>query len=114
MVKRLSTYKFRHTAVFGVTDSSENELTGISDGFKEIAKVHYAKKKITISDRFQAQGTQYQDVTIIVIRHNALLASQTELQVKIGSDTYDVVSYSADDDDYRSYDMLTIKNVKKV
>ena len=117
-MRRPDVYKFRHVAVFGIPDSKEDPLTGITSSdrstFKPIKRKHYARKKQTLSDRYQAIGTRYQDVTIILIRHDVELARQEVLQVNLAGDLYDVISYSPDDDGFESLDMLTLSKVKKV
>lgn len=108
-------YQFNHIAEFGVPVSSENPLTGINEPeFKQIAKLHYARRNQTVSDRYQAAGTTYEDTTLIVIRHNKDIASRDVLYVKIDGKLYSVISYSVNNDSYNSADLLTLKHVKKV
>lgn len=106
---------FDHVAQFGISESQQNEFTGVSTAeFKQIAKLHYAVRNQTISDRVQAAGTAYQDSVMIVIRHNKDLASRDVLYVKIDDKLYRVINYSINDDTYNALDLLTLKHVKKV
>lgn len=108
-------YQFNHVAQFGISESKQNEFTGVSTSeFKQIAKLHYAVRNQTISDRLQAAGTSYQDSVMIVIRHNRDLASRDVLYVKIDDKLYRVINYSVNDATYNSVDLLTLSRVKKV
>lgn len=108
-------YQFNHVALFGISESKQNKYTGVSTSeFKQIAKLHYAVRNQTISDRLQAAGTAYQDSVMIVIRHNRDLASRDVLYVKIDDKLYRVINYSVNDATYNSVDLLTLSRVKKV
>lgn len=108
-------YRFTHTADFGVPKSVESPITGISSPrFSKLFTLHYARRNQTISDRYQAAGTTYEDTTIIVIRHNRDLAAQDVVYVKLDGKLYKCISYSVNDDTYNAMDLLTLKHVKKV
>lgn len=108
-------YQFNHVALFGISESKRNEFTGVSTAeFKQIAKLHYAVRNQTISDRFLAAGTQYQDTLMISIRHNKDLSSRDVLYAKLDNKLYQVINYSINDDTYNALDLLTLKHVKKV
>lgn len=108
-------YQFNNVALFGISESQQNKFTGVSTAeFKQIAKLHYAVRNQTISDRLQAAGTAYQDSVMIVIRHNRDLASRDVLYVKIDDKLYRVINYSVNDATYNSVDLLTLSRVKKV
>lgn len=109
------TYQFRHVGEFGISKSVESPITGISSPrFSKLFTLHYARRNQTISDRYQAAGTTYEDTTIIVIRHNRDLAAQDVVYVKIDGKLYKCISYSVNDDTYNAMDLLTLKHVKKV
>lgn len=108
-------YRFTHTADFGIPKSVENPVTGISSPeFSKLCTLHYARRNQTISDRYSAAGTAYEDTTLIMIRHNRDLSSRDVLYVKLDGKLYSVVSYSVNNDTYNSMDLLTLKHVKKV
>lgn len=108
-------YLFNHTADFGVPDSKRNPVTGISIPiFSKIATLHYARRNQTISDRYQAAGTEYQDTLLITIRHNRDLSSRKVLFVKLDGKLYKVINYSVNNETFNSVDMLTLKHVEKV
>lgn len=108
-------YLFNHTADFGVPISQRNQFTGVSvPQFSKIATLHYARRNQTISDRYQAAGTEYQDTLLITIRHNRDLSSHKVLFVKLDGKLYKVINYSINNDTFNSVDMLTLKHVEKV
>lgn len=108
-------YKFNHKADFGIPSSVTDDKTGISTvDFKKIATLHFIRRNQTISDRFLAAGTQYQDTLMIAIRHNKDLSSRDVLYAKLDNKLYQVINYSINDDTYNALDLLTLKHVKKV
>lgn len=109
-------YQFNRIAEFGTWKSTEDPITHVNlPVFNHIAKLHYARRKRTIVESYQAVNTKFEDTFMIVIRHNHKLSSIDEpLVVKIDEKLYDVISYSPDDDDYNSYDLLTLKRSDKV
>lgn len=108
-------YQFNRVADFGRPGDEVDPLTGVtSDGFEHIATLHYARRNQTITDRYQAAGTAYEDTLMIVIRHNRQLAKEPVVLVKIGNTTYQVINYSPNSSTYNSVDLLTLKDVKKV
>lgn len=112
---RYRAYQFNHIAIFGVSVSVQNEYTGASTTqFSPIAKIHYAIRNQSISDRAQVAGTTYQDSVFIIIRHNKDLASRDVLYVKLDGKLYRVINYSVNDQTYNSVDLLTLSRAKKV
>ena len=108
-------YRFMNVAEFGVPKSVKNAVTGAEiPKFSKICTLHYARRNQTISDRYQAAGTAYEDTVLIVIRHNRDLATRDVLYVKLNDVLYSVISYSVNDDTYNAVDLLTLKHVKKV
>lgn len=108
-------YRFNHTADFGVPISQRNQFTGVSvPEFSKIATLHYARRNQTVSDRYQAAGTDYQDTMMITIRHNRDLSSRKVLFVKLDGKLYKVINYSINNETFNSVDMLTLKHVEKV
>ena len=108
-------YQFNHVALFGISESKQNEFTGVSTAeFKQIAKLHYAVRNQTISDRFQAAGTSYENTVLIVIRHNRTLSRQKVIYVKMDDDFFKCINYSVNNSTYNSLDLLTLKHVEKV
>lgn len=108
-------YSFNHTADFCVPVSQRNPITGVSiPQLSKIATLHYARRNQTISDRYQAAGTEYQDTLLITIRHNRDLSSRKVLFVKLDGKLYKVINYSINNETFNSVDMLTLKHVEKV
>lgn len=108
-------YQFHNVADFGVPASIQNDFTGESKSvFKSLFKLHYARKNQTITHRFQAAGTDYEDTIMIIIRHNKDLALQPVIFVKIDDKLYKCINYSVNNDTYNSVDLLTLKHVSKV
>ena len=108
-------YMFNHTADFGVPESITNQFTGVSvPKFSKIATLHYMRRNQTVSDRYQAAGTDYQDTLLITIRHNRDLSSRKVLFVKLDGKLYKVINYSINNDTFNALDMLTLKHVEKV
>lgn len=115
-MRRPSLYKMRHVAKFGSIVSIEDPVTHVNEpSFILLATLHYAKRQRTVVESYQAVNTKYEDTFMIMIRHNRLLsAAKKALVVDIDGELYDVVSYSQADEDYRSYDLLTLKHHDKV
>lgn len=114
-VSNYSPYQFNHVAEFGIPSSERDPITRQErPQFSKIGDLHFARRNQTISDRFQAAGTSYQDTTMIVIRHNRDLSSRKVLYVKIDEKLYKVVSYSVNNDTFNAVDLLTLKHVEKV
>ena len=108
-------YQFNNVAEFGIPDSVENPFTGVNTStFKQIAKLHFARRNQTISDRFQAAGTLYENTVLIVIRHNRTLSRQKVIYVKMDDDLFKCINYSVNNSTYNSLDLLTLKHVEKV
>lgn len=108
-------YQFNNVAEFGIPTSVENPVTGVNmSTFKQIAKLHFARRNQTISDRFQAAGTSYENTVLIVIRHNRTLSRQKVIYVKMDDDLFKCINYSVNNSTYNSLDLLTLKHVEKV
>lgn len=108
------TYEWRHTCEFGVPSSKYNENTGANiPVFKSLKRVHFAKKKQTMTEKIQVAGTDYENSIVIIVRHQRDLEDVKPLYVKIGDKKYLVINYSADDTSYDSLDFVTIKRVEK-
>lgn len=74
-------------------------------------KLHFAYVNQTISQKYQTLGTEYEDSRIIAVQHNPSLTES--MQCKIGDQKYSVLNVSVNDSTYLSYDLVTIKAVKK-
>ena len=108
-------FQFNNTAEFGVPVPKENRITGISKPeFSKLYTLHFARRNQSISDRFQAAGTSYEDTSIIVIRHNRDLCNRKVLLVRMDGKLYKVINYSINDDTFNSLDLLTLKHVERV
>ncbi|WP_431815408.1 phage head closure protein [Limosilactobacillus portuensis] len=109
------TYQFRHVGEFGVSKSVSDPNTGANiPKFQAVKRLHFARKKQTLSEKAQVAGTEYADSIVITIRHNKALAEMKSLFAKINGDVYEVINYSVDDDSYDSVDLLTLKHTEKI
>lgn len=109
-------YQFNHTIDIGVAKSITNPLTGISKpGFSKIATCHFARRNVSVTDRFNAAGTDHGETMMVVIRHSRMLSNMNEpLFAKLDGKLYSVGSYSVNDSTYNAVDLLTLNRVQKV
>lgn len=109
-------YQFNDTVDFGVSKSITNPLTGISKpGFSKIATCHFARRNVSVTDRFNAVGTDHAETLMIVIRHSRQLSNINEpLFAKVDGKLYAVGSYSVNNSTYNAVDLLTLNRVQKV
>lgn len=109
------TYQFRHVGEFGVSKSVSDPNTGANiPKFQAVKRLHFARKKQTLSEKAQVAGTEYADSIVITIRHNKALSEMKSLFAKINGNIYEVINYSVDDDSYDSVDLLTLKHTEKI
>ena len=109
-------YQFNKTVDLGVAKSVTNELTGISKPtFSKIATCHFARRNISVTDRFNAVGTDHAETLMIVIRHSKTLSNMAQpLFAKVDGKLCSVGSYSVNDSTYNAVDLLTLNRVQKV
>ncbi|GBG95193.1 hypothetical protein LFYK43_16520 [Ligilactobacillus salitolerans] len=74
-------------------------------------KLHYARVKHSITQRYLAEGTDLSDTIDIAVRHNDSVEEMQ--QVMIDDVAYNVQEVSPDNEMYIAYDFVTIKKVKK-
>lgn len=110
---RYPLYRMRHKAVFGIPDDQENAMGVTIPKFKELMTLHYAKIKLTLNQRYGVTGSNLQHAVIIAVRHNNKLSSKMQVKLADGI-TYSISEISSNDDDYISYDLLTLHKVNKV
>lgn len=81
--------------------------------FVDELTLHYAKVNLTIMQRYGTTGSTLEHSTIIAIRHNPKV--KEPMLVKLADDnTYRITNVSTNDDDYISYDLLTLEKTDKV
>lgn len=109
-------YQFADVGDFGVSRSTRNPLTGITKpSFEKVARLHFARRNVSVSDRFNVAGTEQQDTVMIVIRHNRQLSNLNEpIFVELDNKLYKCVSYSVNDSTYNAVDLLTLQHISKV
>lgn len=103
--------QFRHTAQFGKIVSKENPYSGamISE-FEPEFSLHYALVRTTLSMRYEALGTTWEGTKTIAVRHGK---AKDATVVEIDGTQYKILDSSLDDDNYISYDLLTLQATKK-
>lgn len=104
-------HQLNKVAEFGVIESTPN-VAGINvPHFVSKMKLHYARIKTTLTQKYLVAETSLSDTTNIAVRHNEQV--QDMQQVKINDQVYNIVDVSPDDEMYISYDFVTIRKVKK-
>lgn len=105
-------YLFNKTADFGITKSTTNENTGVSESeFDKQFTLHVYPQKRSLDMQYRALGTDYQDARTLVIRRNKRVTQS--LRVKYEGKEYKIISISPDDSaNYQTYDFLTLQSVE--
>ncbi|MEK1385526.1 phage head closure protein [Limosilactobacillus fermentum] len=103
-------YQMRYTADFGTFSSAENGMGIPMAIFVSQFKLHYARVSQTISQKYEALGTDFENTQILAVRHDKRLTDK--LAVQIDGKVYSIVDLSVRDDAYLSYDLITIKRYK--
>ena len=95
-------YQMRYTAEFGSFSMAENGMGIPMPTFVSQFKLHYARVSQTISQKYEALGTDFENTQILT----------DKLAVRINGKVYSIVDLSVRDDIYLSYDLITIKRYK--
>ena len=103
-------YQMRYTAEFGSFNTVDNDMGIPMPTFVSQFKLHYARVSQTISQKYDALGTDFENTQILAVRHDKRLTDK--LAVRIDGKVYSIVDLSAHDDTYLSYDLITIKRYK--
>lgn len=103
-------YQMRYTADFGTFSSAENGMGIPMAIFVSQFKLHYARVSQTISQKYEALGTDFDNTQILAVRHDKRLTDK--LAVRIDGKVYSIVDLSVRNDTYLSYDLITIKRYK--
>lgn len=103
-------YQMRYTADFGNFGVTENGMGIPMLTFVSQFKLHYARVSQTISQKYEALGTDFENTQILAVRHDKRLTDK--LAVRIDGKVYSIVDLSVRDDTYLSYDLVTIKRYK--
>lgn len=112
MTQRYLPSKFKKTADFGTVVSKENAAGVNVSVFSKLFTLHFFQKNKTITQKYLAVNTNYENTIILVVRHDSRLENCTHC--KFNSILYTIEDYSPDDTDYSSYDLITIKKTSKV
>lgn len=103
-------YQMRYTAEFGSFNTVDNDMGIPMPTFVNQFKLHYARVSQTISQKYEALGTDFENTQILAVRHDKRMTDK--LAVRIDGKVYSIVDLSARDDTYLSYDLITIKRYK--
>lgn len=103
-------YQMRYTADFGSFNTVDNDMGIPMPTFVSQFKLHYARVSQTISQKYDALGTDFENTQILAVRHDKRLTDK--LAVQIDGKVYSIVDLSVRDDTYLSYDLITIKRYK--
>lgn len=103
-------YQMRYTADFGSFNTVDNDMGIPMPTFVSQFKLHYARVSQTISQKYDALGTDFENTQILAVRHDKRLTDK--LAVQIDGKVYSIVDFSVRDDTYLSYDLITIKRYK--
>ena len=103
-------YQMRYTAEFGSFNTVDNDMGIPMPTFVSQFKLHYARVSQTISQKYEALGTEFENTQILAVRHDKRMTDK--LAVQIDGKVYSIVDLSARDDTYLSYDLITIKRYK--
>lgn len=105
-------YRMRHKAHFGSIKSHQNKMGVNVSGFVEELILHYAKINLSISQRYGIAGSTLEHSTIIAIRHNDKVREPMLVKLADGV-IYSITNISTNQDDYLSYDLLTLSKYTK-
>ncbi|MEE6670023.1 phage head closure protein [Limosilactobacillus fermentum] len=103
-------YQMRYTAEFGSFNTVDNDMGIPMPTFVSQFKLHYARVSQTISQKYEALGTDFENTQILAVRHDKRMTDK--LAVRIDGKVYSIVDLSARDDTYLSYDLITVKRYK--
>lgn len=103
-------YQMRYIADFGTFSNVDNGMGIPIPTFASQFKLHYARVSQTISQKYEALGTDFENTQILAVRHDKRLTDK--LAVQIDGKVYSIVDLSVRDDTYLSYDLITIKRYK--
>lgn len=109
---RFKPYQFNGKVTFSTIIQSQNQHTHIMQEVKkEVFTKKFARIKNTISQKYSVIGTQYEKSFNIAIRHSKQLQEYDYLIATINGIDYNIIDMSLDNENYNSYDLLTL--VKK-
>lgn len=103
-------YQMRYTVDFGSFNTVDNGMGISMPTFVSQFKLHYARVSQTISQKYEALGTDFENTQILAVRHDKRLTDK--LAVQIDGKVYSIVDLSVRDDTYLSYDLITVKRYK--
>lgn len=109
---RYPLHRMRHKAKFGSIKSHQNKMGVNVMGFVDEFTLHYAKINLTLSQRYGVAGSTLEHSTVIAIRHNPKVKEPMLVKLADGV-TYSITNISANNDDYISYDLLTLSKYQK-
>lgn len=109
---RYPLYRMRHKATFSIIKSHQNKMGVNVRSPVELFKLHYAKVNLTIMQRYGTTGSTLEHSTMIAIRHNPKVTEPMLVTLADGI-TYQITNISANNDNYISYDLLTLSKYTK-
>lgn len=110
---RFQPYQMRHTVTFNQLQEVENKYTGMTEEQAvPLFTKHFAKINTTISQKYSALGTDYEHAIQIAVKHDKRLNQY--LTATIAGQDYRIIDYSPDDENYLSYDLLTLNVAKNL
>ncbi len=110
---RFQPYQMRHKVTFNSQTEKENAIGQTVTVNSPLFTKHYAKVKISINQKFSAVGTEAEHDVYIAVKHDKRFDEMdyAKLTATIGNDDYRIVDIDVVDDNYLSYDMITLRKV---
>ena len=109
---RYPLYRMRHKATFSLVKSHQNKMGVNTNEPVKLFDLHYAKVNLTIMQRYGTTGSTLEHSTVIAIRHNTKVTEPMIVTLADGIE-YKITNISSNDDNYISYDLLTLNKVTK-
>lgn len=107
---RFAPYQMKHLLTLNKLVEQENKYTGQVQTVPvaDITK-HCAIIKKTLSQKYALVGTHLEGTLNVAIRHRKGIEKQQYQSATLDGVDYSVVDVSVDDDNYLSYDIITLK-----
>lgn len=112
MIKsRFQPYQMRNVVTFNKQIEKENKYTGMIETYNQAwFTKHCAKVKTTLSQKFSVVGTQFENALVLAIKHDKRLELENYnyLTCTFKGIDYRIIDISVDDENYLSYDLITL------
>ena len=109
--RRFSPYQLNKVAEFGTIENHENGAGVNIPVFAPQFKAHFARVKTTLTQRYEAAGTDLENTRVIAIKHHSNVEDMQ--QVKYDGVVYDIQDISPDDENYLAFDYVTINKLTR-